>query len=284
MAGSSWPTFTQNTRTKASEVDLRFDWLEGDIVPQLAGIKADATYDLGLSTFRWRDIYASRQYLASSGTSSLPAFAQQGNNSNGLYFPTTSSIGPSNRFALQNGTVAETAMGFVNDYDTGLYLPSIGSMGIAVSGAAVEIYHADGNITYPLNCKFIAEKESTLINGSTNITNFTSASYDAGSDMDESSGIFIAPIDGIYIFNLACTLVRVTTTAWYWDVNVQVKNLLIPLGREYNATTSTVNIPTMTSVAVSYMTFLSAGDSVASNINSLGHNVFSFRFCGALIG
>ncbi len=57
MAGSTWPTLAAGARAKASEVEAKFDWVEQDIVPMAAGSKADNTYDLGQSSFRWRNVY-----------------------------------------------------------------------------------------------------------------------------------------------------------------------------------------------------------------------------------
>lgn len=57
MAGSSWPALSAGARAKASEVESKFDWVEQDIVPMNGGTKTDNTYDLGTSSFRWRNAY-----------------------------------------------------------------------------------------------------------------------------------------------------------------------------------------------------------------------------------
>jgi len=67
MAGSTWPALTAGAKAKASEVEAKFDWLEGDIVPMSGGSKADATYDVGESSFRFRDGKFSRYVSAASG-------------------------------------------------------------------------------------------------------------------------------------------------------------------------------------------------------------------------
>lgn len=66
MAGSTWPTLTANAKAKASEVEAKFDWVEQDIVPMTGGTKTDATYDLGTSSFRWRDLWLSRAVFAAN--------------------------------------------------------------------------------------------------------------------------------------------------------------------------------------------------------------------------
>ena len=37
MAGTSWPALTSGFKAKGSEVELKFDWIEGSIVPMNGG-------------------------------------------------------------------------------------------------------------------------------------------------------------------------------------------------------------------------------------------------------
>lgn len=68
MAGTSWPNLVAGTPARAADVEAKFDWIEGNVNPMLAGIQADATYDLGTSSFRWRDLWISRDVvIANSG-------------------------------------------------------------------------------------------------------------------------------------------------------------------------------------------------------------------------
>jgi hypothetical protein len=59
MAGTSWPTLAAGARARASDVEAKFNWLEGNIVPMLGGSQTDAAYDLGTSAARWRSGYFS---------------------------------------------------------------------------------------------------------------------------------------------------------------------------------------------------------------------------------
>lgn len=59
MAGVSWPTLAAGSRARGSDVELKFDWIEGDLVPMLAGSKTTGAYDLGTSAFKWRSAYFS---------------------------------------------------------------------------------------------------------------------------------------------------------------------------------------------------------------------------------
>lgn len=67
MAGSSWPTLTPGTKARASDVEAKFDWIEGAIVPMNAGSTTDAAYDLGTTAARWRTGYFSDYVYANSG-------------------------------------------------------------------------------------------------------------------------------------------------------------------------------------------------------------------------
>ncbi len=68
MAGTSWPTLVPGAKAKATEVELKFDWLEGDLVAMSGGTKADITYDLGTGTFRWRYAYIGTSLLLGSAS------------------------------------------------------------------------------------------------------------------------------------------------------------------------------------------------------------------------
>lgn len=62
MSGLNWYSFVNDTGVKtqiinATEVNSNFDWLEGDILPQLAGVTTTATYDLGSPSAHWAEGY-----------------------------------------------------------------------------------------------------------------------------------------------------------------------------------------------------------------------------------
>lgn len=57
MAGSSWPDLIAGRTAKASEVEAKFDWLEGDIVPMTGGNQTDSVYYLGTAGARWLGVY-----------------------------------------------------------------------------------------------------------------------------------------------------------------------------------------------------------------------------------
>lgn len=59
MSGVSWPSLNAGSRARASDVELKFDWIEGDIVPMLAGSKTTGAYDIGTTAFKWRSGYFS---------------------------------------------------------------------------------------------------------------------------------------------------------------------------------------------------------------------------------
>lgn len=57
MAGTTWPALTAGRKAKASEVESKFDWIEGSIVPMSGGSQTDGAYDLGSATARWLGVY-----------------------------------------------------------------------------------------------------------------------------------------------------------------------------------------------------------------------------------
>lgn len=57
MAGSSWPQLVAGQKAKASEVESKFDWLEGSLVPMNSGATTNAVFDVGTTTAAWRHGY-----------------------------------------------------------------------------------------------------------------------------------------------------------------------------------------------------------------------------------
>lgn len=48
-----WPSLTDGKKAKASEVESKFDWLEGDQWPMIGGVLTNDTYDMGSAAYRW---------------------------------------------------------------------------------------------------------------------------------------------------------------------------------------------------------------------------------------
>lgn len=49
-----WPTLTDGKKAKASEVESKFDWLEGTQLPMSGGNLTTGAYDIGSSAYQWR--------------------------------------------------------------------------------------------------------------------------------------------------------------------------------------------------------------------------------------
>lgn len=62
MAGTSWPSLVAGRKAKASEVELRFDWIEGSITPMTGGNATTSVYDLGTTTAQWNKCYVKTAY------------------------------------------------------------------------------------------------------------------------------------------------------------------------------------------------------------------------------
>jgi hypothetical protein len=74
MAGTTWPALVAGRKAKASEVELKFDWIEGSIAPMLGGSMTDGVYDLGTSTAQWNYVYAKSGFILSGVDVRLYAF------------------------------------------------------------------------------------------------------------------------------------------------------------------------------------------------------------------
>lgn len=164
-----------NTDTLAINADIVTN-LRPDVI---------ATYDIGSSSNRWRDIFVSRdayvgRSLHGDGTALLPGIAFESEPGLGIYrgaagvlsTVTTGGIVVtqhlSDRFralrpiVIEDGTVSVPSLSFENDQDTGIYRPGANSLNIATGGvAAISInnsqqstfggntYHADGTVSLP---------------------------------------------------------------------------------------------------------------------------------------
>ena len=163
MAGTSWPSLVAGARAKASEVESKFDWIEQDLVPMAGGSKADATYDLGQSTFRWRDIYYSRQILSPNGSAATPPDS------------------------------------WINSPTSGFYRAGSNNVGFAAAGVQAWSMNSGGEQTLPLQPSFFSfiDSAGSVLNTTTaTITSFTREIVDRGNDFSDS--VFTAPITGIY--------------------------------------------------------------------------------------
>lgn len=170
MAGSTWPALVANQRAKASDVEAKFDWVETDIVPMTGGTRTDASYDLGTSSHRWRDGFFSRNIVHGAGSESAPSLAKTGDSNTGRWYPADDSI-------------AESVAGTM----------------------ALRIYSA-GYMTKPLQTSFSANGSGTQTNalggGAGFVTvQFATENFDIGSNYNNSTYTFTAPVTGKYYFS-----------------------------------------------------------------------------------
>ena len=66
MSGSTGYNFTANTKARASEVNLNFEWFRGHYLPVTqSGTWANTTgvYDLGSSSYQWNNLYLSGRII-----------------------------------------------------------------------------------------------------------------------------------------------------------------------------------------------------------------------------
>ena len=166
MSGTTWPTLVAGAKAKASEVESKFDWIEGDFLPFSAGTKADATYDMGSSSYRWRDMYFSRQLLS------------------------------------PNGAVGTPAVSFVNDPDCGLYRIGANNWGLAAAGILGLELNASAHVRKPAQPCFLARQtaQANSFGGSVDVqVRYSTEVVDVNSDYNNATWIFTAPTTGKYL-------------------------------------------------------------------------------------
>jgi hypothetical protein len=170
MAGSSWPALVANQRAKASEVEAKFDWVEADIVPMVAGTRTDATYDLGTSSHRWRDGYFSGNLIHGAGSLGAPSLAKTG------------------------------------DADTGRWYPAADTIAESVGGVEAMRIASAGYMTRPLQTSFLATSavaQSNVVGASAGFVTvaYASENFDIGANYNNGTYTFTAPVTGKYQFN-----------------------------------------------------------------------------------
>lgn len=68
MAGTLWPSLTAGQKARAADVEAKFDWIEGHIVPMQGGNLTTGVYDLGTTTAHWRNLHLSGSIINSGAT------------------------------------------------------------------------------------------------------------------------------------------------------------------------------------------------------------------------
>jgi hypothetical protein len=301
MAGTVWPTLVAGARAKASEVESKFDWIEGDIVPMSGGTKTDATYDLGQSAFRFRDGYVSRQWLGPAGSVTVPSFSYASATDNGVYFPSSSLISTSKPYAAQNGAVGAPSITFLNSPTTGFYRIGADNLGGAVTGAKFLDVKSTGETNWPLQPCFYAELSTPTSNVTGNGTAYTFTAgnefFDNNSDYDASTGKFTAPVTGIYLFRAQFTFSHSNTTTsntmTIYDCRLFLNGVNQASFQTYaNTSVTSSTVVTSPSGSIESMFSLTAGDTVyaVAQVSSRGSDNVSILgsggsfFMGRMIG
>lgn len=295
MAGTTWPTLVANARAKASEVEAKFDWIEQDLVPMAGGSKADATYDLGQSTFRWRDAYVSRQWLGPFGSVGAPSFSYQSRTTDGWYSPASNQQGLALGGAAwlthrdNSGTTytdgGQSWTHGIDPADSNAWKISIGGDLATVTAERISVA---GEITHPFQVSFLAyvNSQTSIVAASATITAFQTEAFDNNSDF--STSVFTAPVTGKYYFDASIEFGNLPTQS--------VAQLIITTNtREYvdwfrtdrSSTTST-----RTSVRITAYADMTIGDrayvrhvldTISSSTINGGTSAISSRFQGFLV-
>lgn len=70
---ATWPSLVEGKKAKASEVEAKFDWLEGPQYPMVNGQLTTGVYDIGSSSYKWNvgyfeEIYSDNLVTTGPGT------------------------------------------------------------------------------------------------------------------------------------------------------------------------------------------------------------------------
>jgi hypothetical protein len=222
MAGTSWPALTAGQKAKASEVESRFDWIEGDILPQSSGTKVTRTHDLGSSSYFWRNIFASGQIKGwTNGSPSAPSFASF-DSTTGMYFDVSDDICfardgvlvakiAASATTIFNGkilaedtTTAQPAYAFRQGPTVGLgYQPGVTALPVSIYNSATAVLSAynNGSVEFVKAPAFEAYWNTTTSNILGSGTAYTLTGqwtevYDRTGDF--SGGVFTVPFSGYY--------------------------------------------------------------------------------------
>lgn len=165
MSGTVWPSLVAGAKAKASEVESKFDWMEGDFIPFLAGTQTDATYDLGSASFRWIDGHFSGRIFVGAGSVGAASFSFGTDTDLGLYrggandlrvtaggadsfsFGTTANQS-SHPVQVPAGSAAAPTLSFTADSNSGLYNSAADEVAVTCAGtAAWKFESASGFLT-----------------------------------------------------------------------------------------------------------------------------------------
>ena len=203
MAGTSWPALVAGARARAADVELKFDWIEGNIVPMSGGSSTDGAYDLGTSAARWRSGYFSTRLnvpaLGLSDTTFL-SFEATGTLSSAVPIKLPSGVAV-NEFSIDGTFGGNSDLAVPTEKATKTYVDSVAGVQSFVK--------ADFNtpITTQTSADFGASTTSGVLLPVKNWREVT----DLLGEFDPSTGAFTAATNGTY---------EVMVRGWASNVNV----------------------------------------------------------------
>lgn len=233
MAGSVWPALVAGARAKASEVEAKFDWIEADIVPMIGGTRTDATYDLGTSSHRFRDIYISRNLIGGQGTAAAPTYVFTGQTTDGMWSAAAGQVAFScagvEKFRIRaTGAIITSAstddayLQITNasqSYSLGIDTSDSNAL-VAAVGTALGTNNfmrtvTTGESNFPLQPCVLAYLSSVISNvtgdGTLYTIIFDTEVFDQNSDYNNATGTFTAPVTGKYLVTYHISLAQVST-------------------------------------------------------------------------
>lgn len=136
MAGTSWPALTSGRRARGSDVELKFDWLEGSLMPMSGGSVTTGVHDLGTTTGYWRGVYANSLNPTSTANGIAIGTTTVANNSStaleiagtrAILFPRLSTTQRDNLTAVEGHVIYNSTATQYQAYENGSWIAMVGA-------------------------------------------------------------------------------------------------------------------------------------------------------------
>jgi hypothetical protein len=127
-----------------------------------------------------------------------------------------------NAITTSNGVVGAPAYSFTSSTNTGIYAPAAGQIALAVAGAQRALVDNTASFTYGSKYKMHAYRSTTqAVNTTTATLIFDTVLFDTNSNYNNTTGVYTAPVTGIYQISTFATASTPTVGSGTITLNLQ---------------------------------------------------------------